>query len=92
MEDACSSEHPKPALQFKRILDGLPCPNKWNDYGNETGLVLGHIQSGKTASMLGVSSLALDQKIGYKILIALGGHTENLRLQTLGRFEVSEKI
>jgi len=76
----------------KRILDGLPCPNKWDDYGNETGLVLGQVQSGKTASMLGVSSLALDQQIGYKILIVLGGHTENLRLQTLGRFEVFEKI
>ena len=42
--------------------------------------------------MLGVSSLALDSKIGYKILIVLGGHTENLRLQTLERFQVFRKI
>ncbi len=88
---------PGPSLEdlfynSKRILDGLPNPHKWDDYGNETGLILGSVQSGKTASMLGVSSLALDQKIGYKILIVLGGHTENLRAQTLGRFEIFQSI
>jgi len=45
-----------------RIVDGLSQPDKLGegDNGNRTGLVLGNIQSGKTASMLGVSSVALD--------------------------------
>lgn len=73
-----------------RIVDGLSQPDKWDQEGNRTGLVLGNIQSGKTASMLGVSSVALDQAVGggYKILIVLGGHTENLRRQTQERFEI----
>jgi hypothetical protein len=76
----------------KRIADGLPEPSKWNESGNRTGLVLGSVQSGKTASMLGVSSIVLDRRVGYQILIVLGGHTENLRTQTLERFEVFQKI
>ena len=75
-----------------RIVDGLSQPDKWGegDNGNRTGLVLGNIQSGKTASMLGVSSVALDPVVGggYKVLIVLGGHTENLRRQTQERFEI----
>lgn len=76
----------------KRIVDELPEPRQWEKNGNKTGLVLGSVQSGKTASMLGVSSIILDKKIGYQILIVLGGHTENLRTQTLERFEVFNKI
>ena len=71
-----------------RIMDGLSQPDKWEEEGNRTGLVLGNIQSGKTASMLAVSSIALDQRIGYKVLIVLGGHTENLRRQTQERFQI----
>ena len=76
----------------KRIIDGIPNPKKWDDYGNRTGLVLGSVQSGKTASMLGVSAIAMDEIVGYKIIIVLAGHTENLRQQTLKRFEVFKKI
>ena len=77
----------------KRIVDGLSQPDKWEEEGNRTGLVLGNIQSGKTASMLGVSSIALDASVGggYKVLIVLGGHTENLRRQTQERFEIFKK-
>ena len=50
----------------KRIADGLPEPSKWDESGNRTGLVLGSVQSGKTASMLGVSSIVLDKKVGYQ--------------------------
>ena len=76
----------------KRIVDGLPNPKKWDDYGNRTGLVLGSVQSGKTASMLGVSAIAMDPHVGYKIIIVLAGHTENLRAQTFNRFQVFQEI
>lgn len=44
------------------------------------GLVVGDVQSGKTANYLGLINMAYDY--GYKIVILLAGTTDSLRLQT----------
>lgn len=44
------------------------------------GLVIGDVQSGKTANYLGLFNKAADA--GYKVIILLGGHTDKLRKQT----------
>lgn len=48
------------------------------------GLVLGHVQSGKTANMTAVIAKALDA--GYNTVIVLAGLTNKLRFQTQHRF------
>ena len=48
------------------------------------GLVLGHVQSGKTANMTAVAAKALDA--GYDTVIVLAGLTNKLRYQTQLRF------
>lgn len=47
------------------------------------GLVVGDVQSGKTANYLGLINMAYDY--GYKIVILLAGTTNSLRLQTQKR-------
>lgn len=49
------------------------------------GMVVGYVQSGKTASMLAVTAKAVDA--GYRFVIVLAGLTNSLRRQTQGRFE-----
>ena len=60
---------------------------KWNQNTGEPvkGLVLGHVQSGKTASMAGVMALAADK--GYDMVIVLSGVHNALNEQTTRRFE-----
>jgi hypothetical protein len=47
------------------------------------GLVIGNVQSGKTANMAGLMSMAADH--GFNIFIILSGTIENLRKQTQSR-------
>ena len=47
------------------------------------GLVLGYVQSGKTANMQALMSMAADW--GWNFFIVLSGTNENLRIQTLTR-------
>lgn len=47
------------------------------------GLVVGHVQSGKTASMAGLMAMAADH--GWNMFIVLSGTLENLRRQTRKR-------
>jgi hypothetical protein len=47
------------------------------------GLVLGYIQSGKTANFSAVIAKAVDQ--GYRLVVVLSGMHNNLRLQTQAR-------
>jgi len=47
------------------------------------GMVVGHVQSGKTASIAGLSAMAADH--GWNLVIVLSGTLENLRRQTLRR-------
>ena len=50
---------------------------------SSTGMVIGYIQSGKTASMEGLISLAKDN--GFQIIILLSGVVSNLTGQTVDR-------
>ena len=49
------------------------------------GLVVGHVQSGKTANMMAVIARAVDA--GYNFVIVLAGMTDTLRHQTQARME-----
>lgn len=51
---------------------------------HKSGLVMGSVQSGKTASMLGVSALSLDK--GLDVLVILAGTRISLWKQTYDRF------
>ena len=56
-------------------------PGKWN----RKGLVMGNVQSGKTQNFIGLLNKAAD--VGYKIIIVLGGHQNELRKQTQLRID-----
>jgi hypothetical protein len=49
------------------------------------GLVIGDVQSGKTANYLALFNKAADA--GYKIIVLFGGHTDKLRRQTQERVD-----
>lgn len=49
------------------------------------GLVMGNVQSGKTQNYLGLINKAID--CGYKIIVVLGGHLNELRKQTQERLD-----
>lgn len=49
------------------------------------GLVVGYVQSGKTANMTAVIAKAVDA--GYNLIVILAGTTNKLRAQTQGRIE-----
>lgn len=55
----------------------------WPDSRVRTGMVVGSVQSGKTASMLGVAALCLDEKVDIVVLLA--GTRVGLWLQTYER-------
>ncbi len=50
------------------------------------GLVVGYVQSGKTANMTGVISKGVDA--GYNVVVVLAGLTDKLRQQTQRRLEL----
>lgn len=52
---------------------------------NRRGLVIGHVQSGKTANYMGVIAKAADS--GYKFIIVIAGIHTNLRKQTQERID-----
>lgn len=58
-------------------------PEEWCSSRSRTGLVMGSVQSGKTASMLGVSALAIDY--GLDIIVVLAGTRLSLWRQTYER-------
>ena len=49
------------------------------------GLVMGNVQSGKTQNYIGLINKAIDS--GYKVIILLGGHLNDLRKQTQERVD-----
>ncbi len=64
---------------MERLADPLaPRPRR--------GLVVGHVQSGKTANFTGVIAKAIDQ--GYRLIIVLAGMQEPLRRQTQRRLDM----
>lgn len=67
-----------------KILGHLQDPEsqgKWD----RRGLVIGHVQSGKTANYMGVIAKAADA--GYKFIIVIAGIHNNLRKQTQERID-----
>jgi hypothetical protein len=66
------------------ILGLLEDP-KHEDAWDRRGLVVGHVQSGKTSNYTGVICKAADA--GYKIIIVLAGLHNNLRSQTQMRLD-----
>jgi hypothetical protein len=63
------------------VMDDPQRPGPWD----WRGLVVGDVQSGKTASYAGVVNRAADA--GYRIIIILAGMHKVLRLQTQKRFD-----
>lgn len=68
------------------ILELLEDPKR-TDSWDRRGLVVGHVQSGKTSNYSGLICKAADA--GYKIIIVLAGTHNNLRSQTQMRLEES---
>ena len=66
------------------VLGLLEDPNRTGHW-DRRGLVVGHVQSGKTANYTGLICKAADA--GYKIIIVLAGLHNNLRSQTQIRLE-----
>jgi len=62
-------------------LENPQKPGKWK----RKGLVVGHVQSGKTANYTGVICKAADS--GYKVIIVLAGLLKTLRNQTQERID-----
>ncbi|MAT05261.1 MAG: endonuclease [Acidimicrobiaceae bacterium] len=67
-----------------RIVDLLGDPSREGIW-DRRGLVIGHVQSGKTNSYLGVVTKAADA--GYRLIVILAGSHNNLRAQTQHRFD-----
>ena len=67
-----------------RILSHLESPERKGVW-DRRGLVVGHVQSGKTSNYTGLISKAADA--GYKVIIVLAGLHKNLRSQTQIRLE-----
>lgn len=67
----------------ERILSLCSNPKNVADPKRKKGLVVGDVQSGKTANYLGLINMAYDY--GYKVVVLLAGLTDSLRLQTQKR-------
>ena len=68
----------------KKILGLLQDPKEPPDW-DRRGLVIGHVQSGKTGNYIGLISKAADA--GYKFIIVIAGIQNNLRKQTQHRID-----
>lgn len=67
------------------IVSRLADPTAEEPYQSK-GLVVGHVQSGKTANFTGVIAKAIDS--GYRLVIVLTGTVELLRAQTQRRLDM----
>ena len=67
-----------------RILSRLGNPNE-NSSWDRRGMVVGHVQSGKTANYAGLICKAADA--GYKFIVVIAGIHNNLRNQTQARID-----
>ncbi|MEW7277872.1 Z1 domain-containing protein [Aquimarina sp. 2201CG1-2-11] len=66
------------------ILDRLADPNVYDQF-DKRGLIVGHVQSGKTSNYIGLINKAADA--GYKLIIVLAGIHNSLRSQTQLRID-----
>lgn len=67
------------------VVERLADPTRTDAYGAR-GLVVGYVQSGKTANFTGVTAKAIDA--GYRLVIVLGGTLNLLRGQTQRRLDM----
>ena len=67
-----------------KIVDHLEDPHKAGKWARK-GLVVGHVQSGKTANYTGLVCKAADA--GYRVIIVLAGTLNSLRNQTQERID-----
>jgi hypothetical protein len=67
-----------------RVLERLEDPKRPAPW-DRRGMIVGHVQSGKTSNFIGLICKAADA--GYKIIIVLAGLHENLRSQTQMRVD-----
>ncbi|MFE7773114.1 Z1 domain-containing protein [Streptomyces sp. NPDC057445] len=67
------------------VVERLSDPTRAEAYGAR-GLVVGYVQSGKTANFTGVTAKAIDA--GYRLVIVLGGTLNLLRSQTQRRLDM----
>lgn len=67
------------------IMDDLGNPKDHTRPFQRRGLLLGDVQSGKTATYTAVCNKAADA--GYRVIIVLAGMMENLRIQTQERLD-----
>ena len=68
----------------EKILGHLQDPTSEGRW-DRRGLVIGHVQSGKTANYIGLTTKAADA--GYKFIIVIAGIHNNLRKQTQERVD-----
>lgn len=68
-----------------RVVERLADPTAEGAYQSK-GLVVGYVQSGKTANFTGVIAKAVDS--GYRLVIVLGGTLNLLRAQTQRRLDM----
>lgn len=66
------------------ILNQLANPSKPGNW-YRAGLVVGHVQSGKTGNFVGLANKAMD--CGYRIILVLTGMYNDLRSQTQSRMD-----
>ncbi len=71
-------------LATGRVVERLADPQRETVY-RAKGLVVGYVQSGKTANFTGVMAKAIDA--GYRVIIVLTGTTDLLRTQTQRRVD-----
>lgn len=69
----------------ERVVERLADPTAASPYQSR-GLVVGYVQSGKTANFTGVIAKAVDA--GYRLVIVLGGTLNLLRAQTQRRLDM----
>lgn len=67
-----------------KVVERISDPTRKEAY-QAKGLVVGYVQSGKTANFTGVIAKAADA--GYRLIIVLAGTTDNLRQQTQRRID-----
>lgn len=67
----------------EKILSRCANPKCDSKHEQKRGLVVGDVQSGKTANYLALINMAYDY--GYKIVVLLAGMTDSLRIQTQKR-------
>jgi len=67
-----------------QIIKKFPKPEE-HEFFNKKGLVIGYVQSGKTANFTHLISKAAS--IGYRFVVVLAGMTDTLRMQTQFRID-----